>query len=298
MSKNKLRPSAPAGRRPRADGPIVQTTPSILQYVDTALIDDPDNAARETFDEDALNELIASIAQVGLIEPLVVIQTGKRYRVLAGHRRIVACRALKLATVPCVLWANTDTPGEAVTSHENAFREDLNPAEEARYFSNLLTRLCGNDVDKLCARVKQPRLYVEGRLLLLAGCPNVFAALEQKLINTGVATELNKIPDRGRRIAYLDSAINGGATVRMVKKWRQDDVALAACSPSDIVNQPLSGVVVQPVFVDTLVCFVCESGEDKHAMEILYVHRFCKKATLDRVMRHLTGEPDAETATD
>lgn len=289
MSKNNSKPPRPPGLKRTVSAGLPRPKSSAAEFVKTELIDEPTTAARATFDEDKLNELITSIGTVGLLEPLIVKPTGKRYRVLAGHRRLIACRALGFKEILCIIWTSDTLPGEAVTSHENAFREDLNAAEEAHYFGELMRTLCGNDVDRLCKQVQQSRAYVEARLILLAGCQKTLEALARQEISIGVAQELNRIPEYARRMVYLDAAIKGGATTRLVKQWRINDVALAGCRAEDIVNSQPEGVAIQKPYETTLICCVCHSAEEPYNMEILYVHRFCRKATLDRVMRYLEG---------
>jgi len=262
------------------------------RLIDTGLIDEPDNAARSTLDETRLQDLILSIQAVGLIEPLVVVPTGRRFRVLAGHRRLIACRALKLKQVPCIVRAPGEISGEAVTVHENAYREDLNAAEEARYFGQLLKSQCEGDVDKLCTLTRQTRNYVESRLLLLAGDARVLEALAGNVISMGVAQELNRFQDGARRLVYLDAAIQGGATVRTVKDWRRMDDGLAPAFPVNLEDQPAAGVAIQRPVQLTLFCLICEGTEDVHDMELFYVHRYCRKAVLDRILGNLKGGDD------
>src|SRR5215472_15670361 len=168
-------------------------------------IDDPIRPSRETFDEDKLNELILSIRDAGLIQPISVVVNGERFRVPAGT---------ELAAV--------------IQVHENAIREELNPAEEAEYWWYLLEEFCGGDTNRLAALLHLSLQHVERRLTLKTGDADVFSALGQGLIGAGVAEELNRVKDRPRRVMYLDAAVRGGATRALIREWRSKGEALDA----------------------------------------------------------------------
>lgn len=248
------------------------------RLIPTAKIIPPHNPARLTMDEVKLQELIDSIAAVGLIEPLVVEPEGDVFRILAGHRRFIACSALAMPNIPCIVRAVGEIDGEAITSHENSFREDLNPAEEAKYFQELLESKCGGDTDQLAARVRHTRSYVEGRLLLFAGDPRVLEAFGAGTIQLGVAHELNKVADSGMRLVYLDACLKGGASVSLVRQWRMQSNAQYGENLPTPPDQAPAGVVALPAPVLTLSCFFCGSQEDVYAMELLYLHRHCRRA--------------------
>ena len=253
------------------------------RMISTEKIRPPKNPSRETMDEAKLQELIDSIALLGLIEPLVVEPEGELFYVLAGHRRFVACQALALPEIPCVVRKPSNIAGEAITAHENAFREDLNPGEEAKYFAGLLDTSCGGDTDVLAAKVGYSRQYVEGRLALIAGDSQVFDALLKGSIAIGVAVELNKVRDHGMKLVYLDSCLRGGASVTLVREWRIKANLLYGDNLPTPGDQPPAGVVTLPAPQLTMACFFCGSDQEVYAMELVYLHRFCKRA-IDNVV--------------
>ena len=264
------------------------------------LIDPPSLPMRETFDPDKLAELTASILRVGVLQPLAVEQEGGRYRIDDGHRRFVAACNAGLLTVPAILRDTTVISGEAVKCHTNAFREDVNPAEEAKYLSQLLEQECGGDVDRLCELTQQARSYVEGRLLLLQADPDVFEALRQRRISMAVARELNRVKDRGYRMMYLDAAIRGGATARIVQEWRIQSEAMTpagAPAPTTGENQ-YSGL---PAPITTMTCVFCSSADEPWNMDLIPVHRRCRGMFLDphlaRIRGVMAGPPQEEAPT-
>ena len=260
-----------------------------LREIPLELIDQPELAIRESMDQTALEDLTDSIREVGVLQPILVVVHNERYRILAGHRRFIASGRAGKQTIPAVVRGVDVGAGEAVTVHENAFREDVNPAEEARYLAHLLEKSCAGDVDKLCRLTRQKRGYVEERLILLRGDPEVLATLKERRISLAVARELNRVRDQGYRRMYLDAAARGGATARMVQEWRiQSDrvTPVELPAPGDGTNQ----FSALPPPITSMMCFLCDGTEDVHEMELLYVHRACRKVILERFLRGLKGE--------
>ena len=285
-------PRKPNSAAPPAAPAESATSPSgrVYREIDIALILEPLKPARETFDEQKLAELIDSIREVGLIEPLIGELEGENFRVHAGHRRLIACRALDFRRVPCLISPAGALSGDALKAHENIFREDLNPGEEALYLQGVLETIGKGDVDILAARLHLTRGYIDGRLNLLRGDPRVLQALKDNAISVGVAHELNKVVDSGVRFMYLDAAMQGGASVRMVRDWRTRANAQTTLAGTEFAPAPPAGAADQIAPIDTMVCFLCQDPEDKWEMELLYAHKRCRKIILDRFLSQLRGE--------
>jgi ParB/RepB/Spo0J family partition protein len=209
-----------------------------------------------------------------------------RFEIRDGHRRFIASQRAGHKTIAAIISDRQGLEGEAIKIHANRFREDVNPAEEAAYFDYLLREYCEGDVDRLCSATHQRRGYVEERLLLLRADPQVLAAIRDRQVSLAVARELNLVRDQGNRALWLDAAIKGGATARVVREWRlREQLAVDAIPPP-----PTSGenqYTSLPAPVTTLVCFCCESGEDPWELELLYAHRRCRKLFLDAFLERL-----------
>lgn len=272
MSRKPNTPTNPAGPRPRDAQLAIE------------LVDDPERPSRESFDEQKLEELIASIRDAGLIQPISVISVGDRFRVLAGHRRLIACRALRLPTIAARVYPAGTSLAAVVQVHENAIREDLNPAEEAEWWWQLLERECGGDTNKLAELLKLSREHVERRLSLKTGDPDIFSALGQGLIGAGVAEELNRIKDRPRRVMYLDAAVRGGATRALVRQWRQQGEALDALQTTAPVSAEAISEASLPAAPARITCELCDQGVEVGGIEMMYVHRHCRRSMIDRLL--------------
>lgn len=262
--------------------------------LDIKLLLEPKHAARTQFDEVKLHELIESIRNVGLLEPLVVYPEGDYFRIAAGHRRYVAVSALEWKIVPCRVFPNGRAAWAALMHHENRFREDLNPADEARHFAMLLEEQCDGDVDKLCALVHERRGYVEDRLLLCIGDTKIFDALAAGAIGVGVAGELNKVTDPERRQMYLDAAMRGGATVGMVRQWRvqgnAQDQLLQALREGEapVTSEHVSDHPKQSL----MQCVLCQSDSDQWDMEVLFAHKSCLRVREREREAHEHKQPE------
>jgi len=246
----------------------------LLTRIQVADLREPAQMARAAIDEEKLEELTADVRQVGVLVPLMVMEVEGGYEVIAGHRRLLAARRAGLVAVPCIVRTAKDANPTTIKLHENLYREELSPVEEAAFYAELLTQ-CDNDTDKLCQLVKQSRGYVEGRLLLLAGDADVLAAVAQKRITLGVAEELNKMARHEDRAYYLKWAIAQGATRAMVRNWRMSLVAQVTsepgavstpqASPSPVINAP-----------DPFICFLCKRKEPVTDLRPVSAHQFCQ----------------------
>jgi ParB/RepB/Spo0J family partition protein len=254
------------------------------------LIDEPILPARSSMDDTALDELAADIRLKGLLQPIIVAKVADRYEVIAGHRRRIACGRAGLVVVPCIVYASKESALEGVKYSENRFREELNAAEEAILFSELLERDCGGDVDRLCVQLGEKRSYVENRLALFAGDSHVFEALQAHKINIGVAQQLNRCTDELIRRSFLRNAILGGATNAVVAGWILDwrkvhDATPPGSTPATSDHAPAPIPVSDP-----FKCEVCGKNHHAHLLKYLPVHDYCLLAILQPMLDAYHGK--------
>lgn len=192
-----------------------------------AQLREPARPTRSNIDEGALDELAASIRDVGIVSPLIVFPVDAgAFEIGAGHRRFLAGRRAGLVEFPCVV--RTDAGSKlAVRVHENMGRVDLTPVEEAVFYAEQYEEL-GQDTDRVAEAVRRPREHVERRLALLTGDKAILEALERSAIPLGVAEEFNRMVRAEDRAYYLDHAIRSGCSIRQAREWRGQANALAA----------------------------------------------------------------------
>lgn len=128
---------------------------------------------RDVFDEDALAELVTSIQEVGLLQPVVVRQSAPgRYELIMGERRWRACREAGLEAIPAIIRATDDEKLLLDALLENLHRAQLNPLEEAAAYDQLLKDFnCTHD--QLADRIGRSRPQVSNTLRLLKLSPSV-----------------------------------------------------------------------------------------------------------------------------
>ena len=173
---------------------------------------------RKDFDEAALDELAASIAQLGIIQPLTVRALGDgRYELISGERRLRASRRAGLKRVPAYIReADTEAMLEMAIV-ENVQREDLNPVEVALGYQRLMEEV-GLTQEQVAEKVGKGRSTVANVLRLLKLPPRVLASLREGTLSSGHARTLVGIEDESELLALHRQTIDEGLSVREVER--------------------------------------------------------------------------------
>lgn len=155
---------------------------------------------RQTFDEAAIAELASSVAEKGVLQPIVVRPVAEGFEVVAGERRYRAAQRAGLTTIPAVVRDLTDQETLEIAIVENLQREDLNAIEEARAFKQLLD--FGMNQEQVARAVGRSRSAVANQLRLLTLPAPLQAALEDQTITAGHARAILALPEPHRAWAY------------------------------------------------------------------------------------------------
>jgi len=190
-----------------------------LDSISLDLILEPIGQVRKVIGSEGLEELAASIKKIGLIEPIVVKPVGEKYEVIAGHRRLLACRMYNISPINCIVKGNDGVDEDEIKLHENFFREDINEADEAEFYAYMLEKT-KITIEELAGKVNKSGTYIRERLNLLRGDGRILEAVRDGQINAGVAKELNMITVDDTRLYYLRYAIDSGAKIRTAQEWR------------------------------------------------------------------------------
>lgn len=164
---------------------------------------------RMTFDEDALNDLAASIREHGVLQPVLVRPTAEhhRFQLVAGERRWRAARAAGLTEIPALIEQLDDETALEIGIIENLQREDLSPLEEAMIYDRM-THDHGYSVRKLAQKLGKDKGYIENRLRL-AGAPTEIKQLVSLRKDTlSHAYELLKVEDPKKRRRLAEQVAN------------------------------------------------------------------------------------------
>ncbi len=201
-----------------ADNSLEET--SAAQPVKLNLMDIEPNKdqARKIFDESALSELADSIAQHGVLQPLLVRPLiGGGYQLVAGERRWRASRIAGLTQVPVVIKELSDTEAAVISLIENLQREDLNPVEEAFGFASLMKDF-NLTQEEAAQRVGKSRPAVANALRLLKLPEKVLDMVRENKLSAGHARALAAIEDEKVIISTAEFIIEKGLSVRAVEK--------------------------------------------------------------------------------
>lgn len=207
------------GRGLRALIPDTPRARSGLAEIPLELIRPNPSQPRSRFDPGALEELARSVAENGVLQPLLVTEDGHgAYVLIAGERRLRAAERAGLATVPAVI---RERLGEdrhlELALVENLQRRDLTPLEEARAFESLRVRF-GMSQEDIAGRVGVDRSTVANALRLLRLEPGVQTMVEEGALSAGHARALLAFGDDDERRRWADRAARQGLSVRELER--------------------------------------------------------------------------------
>ena len=148
---------------------------------------------RDTINETAMQELVASIREVGVLQPVLVRAVGDRYEVIAGERRWRAAQRAGLETIPIALMVMNDTQAMEATIIENLQRADLNPMEQARAFERL-QREFHMTQEQVAVRTGKDRASIANFLRLLRLPGPLQRAVSEGELSFGHARALLALP--------------------------------------------------------------------------------------------------------
>jgi ParB family chromosome partitioning protein len=192
---------------------------------------------REIFDEDALAELVTSVREVGVLQPVVVREIAPgRYQLVMGERRWRACREAGLMTVPAIIRETPDDDLLRDALLENLHRQQLNPLEEAAAYQQLLTEF-GATHDQLADRIGRSRSQVSNTIRLLGLPPTVQRRVGAGVLSAGHARALLSLADGEAQERLAARIVAEGLSVRATEEL---------VSTSDQPKQPRASATSVP----------------------------------------------------
>src|SRR5262245_11791158 len=182
---------------------------------------------RKDFGREALQELIDSVRQHGIIQPPIVRfataspsgggRTGARFELIAGERRWRAAQEIGLATVPAIVRTASDLEVLELSLIENLQRADLNPIEEAQGYARLASEF-GMRQEDIAAKVGRSRAAVANAMRLLDLHPQVQIWLAQNLVSVGHAKVLLALKAPEEQLLAAETVLRRNATVRSTER--------------------------------------------------------------------------------
>lgn len=183
----------------------------------TAIVADPEQPRKDLGD---LAPLKASIAEYGLLQPIIVQEDGAQYRLIAGERRFRASQALGLKKIPVVVRSVEEQARLEIQIIENLHRKDLNPIEEARAYRRLADEF-GLSQRQLAQKLGKSPAYVNETLRLLDLPEDLLEAVRtREHISRSILREAAKADSREKQEAILLSAGSEKVTARSARARR------------------------------------------------------------------------------
>ncbi len=165
-----------------------------------------------------LQELAASIGQVGVLQPLTVRKNGDSYTVVSGNRRLMAARMAGLGEVPCLILNVDPVDAELISLTENLQREDLRYFQEAEYLQQYLIH-SGLTQAQAARRLGRSQSAVANKLRLLQHSPRVRQALTEAGLSERHARELLRIPGEESRLAIISELTRRKLSVAQTSRY-------------------------------------------------------------------------------
>ena len=190
---------------------------SVYDLVEIGLISFSSDPIR-AHDDDDISELAASIKEHGLLEPIIVRPVGKRFEVVAGNRRLRACKLLRYRRVRCVVTSLDDSEAYEVALVENVQRRTLDPLEEATAFRNYCRKFGWGSQTKLAKKLGKSQEYISHRLKLLELPENVKQELRKGGLSPTAAQEMVWLKTDGTRDTALEVMKDNKLNTRSVRR--------------------------------------------------------------------------------
>ncbi len=173
---------------------------------------------RSHFDEEALAELVTSIREVGLLQPIVVRQTGpESYELVMGERRLRASKQVGLTRIPAIVRETGDDVMLRDALLENLHRQQLNPLEEAAAYQQLLEDF-GATHEELAGRIGRSRSTITNMLRLLGLPPAVQRRVAAGVLSAGHARAILGLPSGEAQERMAERIVAEGMSVRAVEE--------------------------------------------------------------------------------
>lgn len=189
-----------------------------LVHISTEKIKPNPYQPRGKFDKDKMEELILSIKEKGIIQPVVVRPVGDEFELVAGERRFLAAQKLNMERIPALVMEKLSKEEMLELSLiENLQREDLNPIDEARGYKRLLEE-CGLSQKDLSSKIGKDRSSIANTLRLLHLPQTIRTLIVNGQLSEGHARPILSLSNEKEQITLSKHIINHGLSVRQTEE--------------------------------------------------------------------------------
>jgi ParB family chromosome partitioning protein len=251
-----------------------------------------------TFSSAEIFDLTNSIAQRGLLQPIIVRPKEKDYEIVAGNRRFEACKSLRWRKITCHIVDLNDRDAFEVSLIENIQRKSLNPLEEAYAFKIYVKEFGWGGISDLAAKIGKSISYVDKRLRLLDLPKEVIENISNMKISASVAEELLNTPDLDKQSEIAEIVCEEGLSSRQTRKLIKDykDVAVDKCeiemfcvktpTNEEILERTFDrGIVILKMAMHRLANIIESVDENWIIYEILMQHKNMLNSQIDLLIK-------------
>ena len=185
---------------------------------------------RQLFDEDGLQELAASIAQIGVLQPILVRPADSGYELIAGERRWRAAGIAALEVIPAIVRTTDDMSSIEQAVVENLHRADLTPLEEAAAYHQLIEDF-GFTHEQIAERVGKSRSAISNALRLMALPTEIQQYLRDSRLTARHARSLLSVDDAETQLRFAHEAVSNELTVRELEALISGQSSQQAVTP-------------------------------------------------------------------
>lgn len=189
---------------------------SIIEVDINQIVPNPQQP-RLHFNEEKINELAASIKEHGVIQPLIVTQSGAKFELVAGERRFEASKKAGLSKVPVIIREAGEKEKLELAITENVQRHDLDPIEEAKAYKKLMDEFEMSQ-DEVAVKMGRSRSAISNKMRLLGLPVEIQKALISGEISEGHAKAILALPNQEKQRALFELIKKNGLTVRQVEE--------------------------------------------------------------------------------
>jgi len=207
------------GRDAPSGGPTFATTG--LKEIAVGSIDPNPDQPRKTFDPDSLEELVQSVKEYGVVQPIIVRGAGDRFELIAGERRWRAAKEAGLVSIQALVREASDPIALQIGLIENIQREDLNAIEEADAYRSLIADH-GVTQSDLAKHLGKSKATISNTLRLLSLPKPIQAAVVEGSITSGHARALLALPGENEQLAYAQRIKEERLSVREIEEIVRD----------------------------------------------------------------------------
>ena len=189
-----------------------------ISMLSLSQIDPKSDQPRKNFDKEALEELSASIAENGLLQPIIVREyLGGRYQIIAGERRFRASKMAGLSEVPVIIMDKDDRKAAEIALIENIQREDLNPVEEAMAFKSLMEEY-GLTQEEMSEKIGKSRSAIANTVRLLDLPKEILEMVAKGEISQGHGRTLLGVNQKENMILLANRVVEFDLSVRQLEE--------------------------------------------------------------------------------